>query len=198
MHPRSKHWHLLDYILVRQRDQNDVSHTRVMPSAECHTDHRLVRCKLKLCFKPKPKSRGPLKKKLDLAKLKQPQVEADFQTEIQAKFEGRNHTEPSPELLWDQLKSTILPTSEEVIGFTERKHRDWFDENDTEILEMLSKKHSAHQAHLSQPSCPAKKAAFRQACGILQQKLRKIQDKWWIDLAERTQWCADTGDKRGF
>ncbi|XP_071504204.1 craniofacial development protein 2-like [Diadema antillarum] len=48
MHPRSKHWHLLDYILVRRRDQRDVLHTRVLPSAECHTDHRLVHCKLNL------------------------------------------------------------------------------------------------------------------------------------------------------
>ena len=39
MHPRSKHWHLLDYVLVRQKDQNDVVYTRVIPSAECHTDH---------------------------------------------------------------------------------------------------------------------------------------------------------------
>ena len=39
MHPCSKHWHLIDYILVHQRDQRDISHTRVMPNAECHTDH---------------------------------------------------------------------------------------------------------------------------------------------------------------
>ncbi|KAI8483438.1 hypothetical protein Bbelb_387700 [Branchiostoma belcheri] len=28
MHPRSRHWHLIDYILVRQRDLQDVLHTR--------------------------------------------------------------------------------------------------------------------------------------------------------------------------
>ena len=38
MHPRSKHWHQLNFILVRQRDVHDVLHTRVMPSVECHTD----------------------------------------------------------------------------------------------------------------------------------------------------------------
>ena len=27
MHPRSKHWHLIDYVLVRQRDLKDVLHT---------------------------------------------------------------------------------------------------------------------------------------------------------------------------
>ena len=35
--PRSKHWHLLDYVLTRQRDTRDVLHTRVMPSADCYT-----------------------------------------------------------------------------------------------------------------------------------------------------------------
>ena len=34
--PRSKH------ALARQHDTSYVLHTRVMPSADCHTDHRLV------------------------------------------------------------------------------------------------------------------------------------------------------------
>ncbi len=42
-HPHSKHLHLLDYILTLQSDMQDVLHTRVMPSADCYTDHRLVR-----------------------------------------------------------------------------------------------------------------------------------------------------------
>ena len=34
-HPRSKHWHRLDYVLTRQHGTRDVLHTRVMPSANC-------------------------------------------------------------------------------------------------------------------------------------------------------------------
>ena len=30
MHPRSKHWHLLDYVIIRQRDQADVLLTTAM------------------------------------------------------------------------------------------------------------------------------------------------------------------------
>ena len=41
-HPRSERWHLLDYIPVRQKDV-DVLYIWVMPSANCYTDHRLVR-----------------------------------------------------------------------------------------------------------------------------------------------------------
>ena len=57
-HPRSKHWHLLDYALTRQHDTRDILHTRVMPSADCCTDHRLVRCKVAFTFKPPPKRKS--------------------------------------------------------------------------------------------------------------------------------------------
>ncbi|CAH1249728.1 Hypp8672 [Branchiostoma lanceolatum] len=199
MHPRSRHWHLLDYILVRQRDLGDVLHTRVMPSAECHTDHRLVRCKLNVHFKPKPKLGGPPRKKLHVDSLKSDKVRADLQSNLQSKLEGSDcATDTCPETLWAQLKTVILKSSEEVLGFTTKKNKDWFDENDSEIQQLLAKKRTAHQAHLAQPSCPIKKAVFRSACSHLQRKLRTIQNRWWTSLAEKTQLCADNGDHRGF
>ena len=199
MHPRSKHWHLIDYVLVRQRDLKDVLHTRVMPSAECHTDHRLVRCKLRLHFKPKARKGGPPKKTFKLSKLQSAEVKADFQAGLQIKLENASCPEDhSPEILWDKLKTVILQTSEEVLGLTTKKNKDWFDENNHEIQDLLAKKRSAHQAHLAQPSCPVKKAAFRHTCSNLQRKLRDIKNDWWTNLAERTQQCADAGDYRGF
>ena len=42
-HPRSKQWHILDYVLTRARDRRDVHITRSMPGADdCWTDHRLL------------------------------------------------------------------------------------------------------------------------------------------------------------
>ena len=198
MHPRSKHWHLIDYVLVRRRDLNDILHTRVMPSAECHTDHRLVRCKLRMHFKPKPRKGGPRKKKFDLNKLQSAEVKAELQAGLQAKLENNYPEDPSPETLWDLLKASILQTSEEIIGFATKKNRDWFDENNQEIQELLETKRSAHQAHLSHPSCPVKKAAFRHICNNLQRKLRVMQNEWWTKLAARTQQYADAGDYRSF
>jgi len=43
MHPRSKNWHLLDYVLVKAVDLQDMQITRVMCGAEGCSDHRLVR-----------------------------------------------------------------------------------------------------------------------------------------------------------
>ena len=124
MHPRSKHWHLIDYIIVRQRDHRDVFHTRVMPSAECHTDHRLVRGKLNLHFKPKPKRGGPPRKKLQMSSLQSAEVRADLQSNLQSKLDGTDcPTDPCPETLWATLKTAVLQSSEEVLGYTKEKQR---------------------------------------------------------------------------
>ncbi|XP_072028227.1 uncharacterized protein [Amphiura filiformis] len=92
----------------------------------------------------------------------------------------------SPEVFWEELKTTIQQSAEEVLGYTSKKNRVWFDE----IQTLMAKKRSALRAHLAQPLCPEKKSAFRTACSIL----REIQNKCWTDLAQKTQLCADTGD----
>ena len=48
MHPRSKHWHMLDYVITRQADKRDIRVTKAMCGAECWTNHHLVISKLKM------------------------------------------------------------------------------------------------------------------------------------------------------
>ena len=108
MYPWSKHWHLIDYVLARQTDLKDILHTRVMSSADCHTDHHLVRYKLKLHFKLKPSKGGHTKIKFKLSKLQSAEVKADlhFQADLQAKLgNSRCPEDPSFETLWDELKN---------------------------------------------------------------------------------------------
>jgi len=70
-HPRSKQWHLLDYVLVRRDDLKDVCSTRVMRGADCDTDHLLVRSVCRLNIKSpiqKTQKSGP--KRLNVTPLK--------------------------------------------------------------------------------------------------------------------------------
>ena len=123
------------------------------------------------------RKRGPHKKKLHLTMLHYQKVEADFQAGLHAKLEhSSNPPDSSPETIWEQLKSAILQTSVEVVGLAKRKNKDWFHEYDAAIRELLSKKRSTDQAHLSQPSCKEKKTAFCRACSNLQHSLREIQN----------------------
>ena len=179
MHPQSKHWHLTDSVLMCKRDLKDVIHTKVMLSTKCHTDYCLVCSKLRLHFKPQPRKGGPPKKKFNLNKLQLTEVKADFQAGLMSKFENSDYPEDlSLETLWNQLKSAILQTSEQVLGFTMKKNKDWFDENNPVIQEQLAKKRSSHEAHLAQASCPVRRDDVRLIRSILQRKLREIQNEW--------------------
>ena len=82
-------------------------------------------------------------------------MKTDFQAGLQSKFENSDcPKDTSIETLSDQLKSAILQTSEGVLGFT-TKNKNWFDENNQEIQELLAKKRSSHQAHLSRGEPPS-------------------------------------------
>ena len=63
MHLQSKHWHLIDYVITRRRDLQDVKVTKAMCGAECWTDHRLILTKLNVKIQPpcQPRARGSLR-----------------------------------------------------------------------------------------------------------------------------------------
>ena len=71
MHPRSKHWHLIDYVITRKKDASDVRVTKSMCGAECWTDHRLLVSKLTLRIQPQRRPQGKkLIKKLNVTQLR--------------------------------------------------------------------------------------------------------------------------------
>ena len=58
-------------------------------------------------------------------------------------------TAAKPEEQWKQMKTILQETTAEVIGLSTRKHRDWFDEADEEIQELLEKKRFCHNRLLA-------------------------------------------------
>lgn len=199
-HPRSKHWHLLDYVLVRQRDVKDVLHTRVMPSADCYTDHRLVRTKVRLTVKPAVRKRGPPTKKLNVQQLlaKEEEFKKELDEKVNSNSKDSSSQETDPEEQWQRLKTILQESAAKVAGFSSKKNRDWFDENDGEIQSLLQEKRASHARLLASKDDNAAKSAYRTACSTLQAKLREIQNKWWLELAEKTQTYADLGNTKAF
>ena len=59
MHPRSKHWNLIECVIVRRRDMSEVQITRAMRGAECSTDHRLIRSTLLVTVRPPARRQKP-------------------------------------------------------------------------------------------------------------------------------------------
>ena len=110
MHPRSKHWHLIDYVIVRRTDRQDVRVNRYL--------------RIQSSRRPQGK-RAP--KRLDVSKLETSFLNGHLQPT------GCNQSQlREPEENWTVFHKTVHSSATITLGHPSRKHQDWFDENDDE------------------------------------------------------------------
>ena len=195
-HPRSKHWHLIDHVLVRQRDIKDVHSTRVMRGAECWTDHRLVRTKLALHIQPPTRKGRTSIKKLDVNRLKDPAVSEAFKSGMANKLE-QIYISPTGDSdhQWSILRDAVYSTAANILGYKKHRSQDWFDDNNTAITKLLEKKHNAFTTTVGNPHA-SHVEAHREICRKVQSELREMQDRWWNQKADELQDLADRHDNR--
>ena len=82
MHPRSKHWPLIDYIIVRCSDANDVLLTPATRGAESWTDHRIILAKLLVSIRPLQRLQKSSKRSLDCIRLEKTAVRDEFRRSL--------------------------------------------------------------------------------------------------------------------
>ena len=93
MHPRSKHWHLIDYVIVRRKGRQDVRVTKTMCGADCWTDHKLVVSKLTLRIQSVRRPQGKkVPRKLDVSKLKHDSKRQAFVNDLCSRLDALEHS----------------------------------------------------------------------------------------------------------
>ena len=198
IHPRSKHGHQIDYIITRQSDLKDVQLTRVMRGAECSTDHFMLLSKFKLKMRPLAKLTRPTKR-IDTKKLKDQETRNNYREKLAENLNNINdHRDQTVNETWNDLKSALKDSAEETLGFKTRNHKDWFDQNDAEIKQLIAVKNRAHDAWLSNPSSVNLKMTFQNLRKEIQIKLREMENSWWTNQARELQHLADKNDQHGF
>ena len=198
-HPRSKHWHILDYTLTRARDKRDVHITRSMPGADdCWTDHRLLisRLQIKVRRPPKRTSSSAPHRRFDCAKLRNPQTSQDFKEAVEKNIADLPEP-PQVEDNWTTLRDAVFNAAEKTIGFSQKKTQDWFDENDEVITNLVEAKRQARLTFENQPSTQNKQK-YKQALANCQREIRAAQNNWWQQKSEEIQRFADQRDMRRF
>ena len=155
MHPRSKHWHLIDYIITRQRDRMDVHNTRAMRGANCWTDHQLIRSKIAFAIRPKRRKQGSTKPaKLNTSRLhSNPQRVRLEQDMGKALTNWKVQDGMTVDQTWTSLSEVVYKTANNALGKPERKHQDWFHSEDSELLLLRDKdKMDTRRQHETEPS----------------------------------------------
>ena len=203
MHPRSRHWHLIDYIITRKSDLQDFRITRALRGAECWTDHRLLRASIR--FKIRPPARKQRKKRdFDRSKFHNPQKLEELQSSIAQTLdhfpipEQPLFTNQEINNLWTPFISTLYETTSNTIGHSQKRHQDWFDENNQQIHDLLDKKNKAHQSAINNPRSQAARDHFQGLSSESQRTLRILKNNWWLNKAAEIQRYSDTNNHQQF
>ena len=198
MHPRSKHWHLLDYVIVRQRDRRDVRVTKAVCGAECWTDHRLLVSKLNIKIHPPRRPQGSKPpKRLNVSRLTNASVKQSLDEDLASKLQDLKPS-GNVEVDWAAFRDTVHTAAFKAVGPPVRRQQDWFDENDDHIRDLLQEKHRLHRAHLSDPTSSQKLSALKNIKATIQRELRRMQDNWLSRKADEIQSYADKNDSKNF
>ncbi|XP_064115187.1 uncharacterized protein LOC135221312 [Macrobrachium nipponense] len=195
-HPRSKHWHLLDYIIVRSHDRKDVLLTRsVTGSEDCWTDHRPVYSCIRMKILTKKRNARALKRlKFNVDSFKNDSNKLELQRCLTNKLEQ----EYPPNIVdhWSKFKDSIIIACKESVGLKKYEHQDWFDQNDAAIQELIQKARKYLFEHLNDAKSKTKKKIHRTAKAQIQNATREMKNKWLTDKANELHSFFDRNDMR--
>ena len=202
MHPWSKHWHLIDYVIVRRRDLNEVQITRAMRGPDCSTDHRLIRSTLRLTVRSPARRQKPWDK-LNVHAAHNQNTREELRNAIDQSLSHISTTTTlnctsNLTMEWQALSSALLTASQSTLGNMERRHQDWFHDSATDIRSLIHDKNAAHDALLRNPTSRTLCERFSSICATVQRKLRWMENNWWAWKAAQIQSYANINDTKSF
>ena len=184
-HPRSKHWHQLDLILVRRAAVNNVLHTRSYHSADCDTDHSFVCCKIRM--QPKKFHRTNTKgiPRIDVSKMSQPDLTEQF-TQTFEKECGSLQLGDSAVEKWEAVRDTMYRTAFATFGKWSSKSHDWFEAKST-VMTTVTEAKRADLAEYKRTPSERNLQILRIVRSKAHQTARRCANKCWTKLGENIQ-----------
>ena len=192
-HPRSKRWHQLDYIISRRESLKNVINSQSYHSAECDTDHALVRCKIRLQPQPFHHSKPASRPRIDCAKTTDTERRLLFTDLVENSLKDAQG--PSGKEKWNTIREAIYTASVSAFGKRTKNSPDWFNDNLPKIEPLVEAKRKAFLAHKANPT-PQSLQTLKTCRSSVQRAARQCANDYWLKLCDDIQCGADRGDIR--
>lgn len=129
MHPRSKNWHMIDYVITKQRDVKDFNITRSFHSTCYLSDYALLCSKASFSITQKKHiTKSLIPKRINVLPFKSSHKKRELSNQLESSLDLVQITDDI-ESSWKSCRDTTYKISLEVLGLPVQKHQDWFDDN---------------------------------------------------------------------
>ena len=135
-HPGSKQWHCIDYVIMRQHQRKLCCDVSVVRNAECWTDHKLLRAKVRLSV-PTKVSRAKVRKRFAISGLRVESTRTVFYEAIREAVEEDWCEAESGEKKWKVIRDPMLKAAKDTLGFEKRRQPDWFKDNEASLKNLI-------------------------------------------------------------
>ncbi|CAF2235543.1 unnamed protein product [Rotaria magnacalcarata] len=190
MHPKTKQWHMLDYILVYRKFRNSIQDVRAHRGATggIGTDHHLLRAKVRIHLKCHKKTTETGRLKLDYEKLNNEKLVAEFQTEL---LKHRNNTQENNRDLFVNEKFTqfadyIREHSKEYF-IKDQKYqkntKEWFTHEIADIVDKKAKAYVQWQHHRGKIDENKYRNQYRMLVKTVKNKVEASQREYWEEIS---------------
>lgn len=216
MHPKSKKWHMIDYVLVSKKLMPRVRDSRVFRSVDCWSDHQYVgchvdvgRCKRRITTD----SIRSLRRRANGAALRTPEHREKFQKAFLQQLSnapvvdennGEDQGRKKVEELWAKLKSGLQHAVEETVGFSRRRHQpDWWIENEEKLKPLLDAKREARNNLDKALMFPTQTSnqldlrnKYRKARNSAKYAVSRARNNWWTTKGKELSLAFEKKDFR--
>ena len=199
-HPNTKRWHAIDFVVTRQRDRRLCRDCRVVCTADCGSDHRMVCLTLELPHASFSRQKSaPKRPRFDVSKFKPSplssaeekehvlQLVQDFQDSLSCSLKAADYQESSSiEEIWTSISNSLLDAGREHLGYTHKRQPDWFDENRTVLLPMIKERRLLHQRWVESGETEDY-AKFKTARSEARAAVRRAKNNWLANVAKQAE-----------
>ena len=196
-HPGTKKDHTIDLVMMRAGQRVCCKDVQVMRGANCWTDHKMVRVKLRIQL---PLTHGVRsnKKSVPFAvhHLSTKAKRDEYMSTLENKLQINAHSsETSMEDNWTTLKSSITAAAEESIGRGRRKQPEWFEESTEVLVPLVKAKNDAYATYLRENN-QARKTEFRRHQRAVKRVVDKAKEEWVCRVATQREAATKDGQTR--
>ncbi|KAL3842046.1 hypothetical protein ACJMK2_020111 [Sinanodonta woodiana] len=169
---------MIDYIMIDRRWRSCISNARSYPSAivpNVEKDHNLVLANFKVRFNVQKRTHT---KKLDIEKLRIPEVKEHCEIEIKNRCEALSSMieEASLDEALDIVNRTIRKTAEEVIGFKRYRREPSISD---EVLNLADQRRTIKAKMSINPQDEGLKQTNTQLKSVINNKVEECREEWF-------------------